>query len=70
MHYKNGYFPFKDYKCKIFLLMCKIETQIKSRLLKLMTVPGGQDLHIGKKINKIMIMEATADFRYLSIYQR
>lgn len=67
---KNGYFPFKDYKCKIFLLMCKIEAQIKSRLLKLMTVPGGQDLHIGKKINKIMIMEATADFRYLGIYQR
>lgn len=49
---KNGYFPFKDYKCKIFLLMCKIETQIKSRLLKLMTVPGGRDLiHIGKKNN-------------------
>lgn len=49
MHYKNGYFPFKEYKCKIFLLMCKIEAQIKSRLLKLMTVPGGRDLHIGKK---------------------
>lgn len=60
---KNGYFPFKDYKCKIFLLMCKIEAQIKSRLLKLMTVPT-----YWKK--KIMIMEATADFRYLSIYQR
>lgn len=48
---KNGYFPFKDYKCKIFLLMWKIEAQIKSRLLKLMTVPGGRDLHIGEKNN-------------------